>query len=121
MKKHIHKLLKVEFLYKEVIEPIQLLRLLDPNEREVIELMHLIISRCYYDLDELSSTVIHKKKYERENLDPFVKQSKEKIKKMYSQLHRLYNWFNDHIVKEEDKIVNKIKDFFTSSQSVSER
>ena len=65
MKKNIHKLLKVELLYKEIIEPIQLFRMLNPNQREVIELMHLMISRCYYDLDMLSSTVIHKKKYKK--------------------------------------------------------
>lgn len=46
--------------------------------------MHLLVSRCFYDLDELKSSIIHKKKLKREEeLDPSVVQTRQKIRLFY--------------------------------------
>ena len=79
--------------------------------------MYLIICRCFFDLSYLNSTIVMKGQQNKE-LDPAVKQTRLKIQTLFQDIKIMQCQYQEKLNEEEAKIANKIKDFFTSSETI---
>ncbi len=85
------------------------------DERENVELMYLLITRCFLSISPIQEFMSQKDKGHL-----FISQTYPVIKQLYAKINDLFEKYSKMLTKEENKLGNIISDFFQSKKKLEE-
>lgn len=87
--------------------------MIDFDERESVELMYLLITRCF-----LSISPINEEMCKLSEKNAFIKKTYDIVRTLYQKIHQMFLKYSKLLTKEEDKFLNKVSDFFKSKEEL---
>ena len=82
-------------MQQEVIEKIQQYKMLDLEEREVIEFMYLLSVRCFFTISPINSYFSKNREQSQ-----FVRQTYEAVGDVYKKAKKTFDVFGDRLTEE---------------------
>lgn len=100
--------LKTQFIYREIIMPIESGEWLRLSERSTVEFMYLLTARCFNNM----SPIQHQLEVRKQNKE-MISNLNGQITPLYSQVREKFTKLSQDLTKVESKPVSIVSDFFS--------